>query len=73
MAVPKHIQSPRIITEDETMARTGMDADMLWGAIPGGDFPQPVDIHGVRVGFYEHEIDQWIRNRPRSADGAVGA
>jgi len=69
MAVPEHVQSPRIITEAETLARTGMDANLLWAAIPQDEFPQPVDIHGVNIGFNEHEVDQWIRNRPRSRDG----
>ncbi len=32
---------------------------------PNNDFPAKVQLGGNAVGWYEHEIDEWLSNRPR--------
>ena len=66
--------SRRIITYREVCRRTGQSRTGLWRLIKAGKFPQPVDLGTKRrVGFFEHEIQEWIENRPRVSYGGQAA
>ena len=64
----------RILTYSQVMARTGQSRTGLWRLVKAGRFPQPVDLGTPRrVGFYEHEVQDWIDARPRVTYGGKAA
>ena len=67
-------QPPRIIRAREVSRRTGLSLSTLWRlGQRDPEFPAKVRLNedGSAVGFYEHEIDAWIRNRIRGVGRLV--
>lgn len=62
--------SRRIVRIPEVLSRCGLSRSSVWRLERAGRFPFHVRI-GIRaIGWYEHEIDQWLDNR-RSDDAFV--
>lgn len=53
----------RVLSKAETGERTGYSPMHLTRLEKAGRFPARVRIGAQRVGWLEHEVDQWIRDR----------
>jgi len=55
---------PRTILRiEEVLHRTGLKRTMLYDLIAKGQFPKQVSLGARAVGWYEDEVDEWVRNR----------
>lgn len=55
---------PRTILRiEEVLHRTGLKKTMFYELIKKRKFPKQVPLGARAVGWYEHEVDEWIRNR----------
>jgi prophage regulatory protein len=57
----------RIIRRPEVKRRTGYSGTTIWRKEKEGTFPKHVQLSpdGMAVGWYEDEVDDWIRSRVR--------
>ena len=60
----------RIMRMPDVLAAVGVSRATIWRCVKAGDFPAPVKLGARSVGWYEHEIREWLDSRPR-ADVAV--
>jgi prophage regulatory protein len=58
----------RIIREAEVRHRTSLSHVTLYEMQKRGEFPPRRKLVGGRVGWFEHEINEWIRSRPVVAE-----
>lgn len=69
MTTPKHegTDKPRvrILRIPRTEDITGLGKTAIMDLVAAGDFPQPVKISARAIGFFEHEVEAWIQDRPR--------
>jgi prophage regulatory protein len=55
---------PRTILRiEEVLHRTGLKHTMFYDLIKKRKFPKQVTLGARAVGWYEHQVDEWIRNR----------
>lgn len=52
-----------ILRIKEVLRRTGLKETMFYDLIGKGKFPKQVPLGARAVGWYEHRVDEWIRNR----------
>jgi prophage regulatory protein len=66
-------QPRRIIRPSSVCHRTGLSRTTLWRRERKGTFPQRVKLNedGSAVGYYEDEIDQWVRDLIRGTGRPV--
>ena len=65
---PRQPSSIRILSEKEVIERVGLKRAQIDRMVNEGTFPKPIsltDVKGGRKGWFEHEIDEWLLNRPR--------
>ena len=58
----------RLLSKREVLARVGVTYATVWAWMIRGDFPRSVKLVNTkssRVGWYAHEIDQWLASRPQ--------
>lgn len=56
--------NPRTILRIEVVfRRSGLKRTMLYDLIAKGQFPKQVSLGARAVGWYEDEVDEWVRNR----------
>lgn len=56
--------NPRTILRIEVVLhQTGLKRTMLYDLIKKGTFPQQVSLGARAVGWYQDEVEEWIRNR----------
>jgi prophage regulatory protein len=56
--------NPRTILRIEVVLhRTGLKRTMLYDLIAKEQFPKQVSLGARAVGWYENEVDEWVRNR----------
>ncbi|WNK47374.1 AlpA family phage regulatory protein [Pantoea agglomerans] len=55
----------RLIKVPEVLKRCAMSRATLYRLLERGEFPVQVRISQRSVGFYEHEINQWLAERIR--------
>ena len=55
----------RLLRIGEVKRRTGLSETTIWRRRREGRFPQPVDLGNGFLGWYEHEIQKWVEDRPR--------
>ena len=61
----------RIIRRKEVLRLVGLGKTRLHELIREGRFPEPVSLTGGRaVGWWEAEVVEWIRSRPRVSHAA---
>lgn len=65
------MQQRRIIRKAEVRRRTGYSDTTIWRAERRGEFPTRVQLSEHSVGWYEDEIDQWVRDRIRGVGQRV--
>ena len=54
-----------IIRLPGVMHRTGKSRSTIYRGMAAGSFPQAVVLGENSIGWYEHEIDEYIESRPR--------
>lgn len=64
-----HSMSPNpdpaeIVRIADVLEMTGLRRTMLYDLIGKGRFPTQVNLGARAVGWYKHEVLEWIRNRP---------
>jgi prophage regulatory protein len=47
-------------------AVTGLRKSMIYLLKSRGEFPESVKLSRYSTGWFKHEVEQWIRSRPRS-------
>ena len=57
----------RLIRRPEVTQRTGLGKSSIYEKISDGEFPPPIKLGKRTVAWREHDIDQWIEQRIRSA------
>jgi prophage regulatory protein len=58
-----------ILRLKDVMARTGLSRSTIYAYIADKKFPKPFKIGERAVGWYEHEIDQWVSCRGGYTEG----
>lgn len=53
----------RILRRPEVQSRTGMGRTTIYMLERAGQFPKRLTIGPRSVGWYEHEVDQWLTAR----------
>ena len=56
----------KIIRRDEVLEMTGLSKTALYNLIDKGEFPRQVRLGSRAVGWYEDEVQEWIRRRDQS-------
>lgn len=56
----------RVIPPKDTADRAGISVRSLQRYVRGGEAPTPVKLSKGRIGFYEHEVQAWLANLPRT-------
>ncbi len=55
----------RVIRKKEVRVKTGKSDRTIDRDVAAGTFPQPVKLGPRSIGWFEHEIDEWLANLPR--------
>ncbi|MBA0035568.1 AlpA family transcriptional regulator [Pantoea sp. BIGb0393] len=55
----------RIIKVPEVLERCALSRATLYRLLERGEFPVQVRLSTRSVGFYEHEVNQWLDERKR--------
>lgn len=56
--------SRRLIPLSEVMRRTSLSEATLWRLRRANQFPVFLQISKRRIGVWEDELDEWMKNRP---------
>lgn len=54
----------RIIRLPEVMTKVGLKTSKIYDMMAEGSFPRARMITGRTVGWFEHEVDEWMLSRP---------
>jgi predicted DNA-binding transcriptional regulator AlpA len=60
----------RVLPPEITADRAGISKRSLERYVREGRAPTPVRIGKGRIGFYEHEVQAWLANLPRTREVA---
>jgi prophage regulatory protein len=60
----------KILRKSEVCARTGLSDTTLWRRERDGTFPKRAQLGPQAVGWFEDEIDEWLRTRKRGIPSA---
>ena len=55
----------RLIGKAVVVDRCNISYPTVWRMMNAGTFPAAVEVGG-KISWYEHEIEEWISNRPRT-------
>ncbi|MFY0403414.1 helix-turn-helix transcriptional regulator [Pantoea dispersa] len=55
----------RIIKVPEVIERCALSRATLYRLLERGEFPRQVRLSTRSIGFYEHEVNQWLAERIR--------
>jgi prophage regulatory protein len=58
-------RTSRIIRKPALAERIGVHHMTIWRWCKSGTFPKPVRLGANSIGWYEHEIEEWLNNRSR--------
>jgi prophage regulatory protein len=58
--------SRRIIRKPEVKKRTSLSDSHTWRLEQVGKFPPRIQLGPLAVGWYEDEVDDWVRSRIRA-------
>ena len=54
----------RLMRLPEVKAVTGLSRSTIYKTVSEGTFPRPVRINQRAVGWWEHEVQAWLAERP---------
>lgn len=60
----------KVLPPKDTADRAGISVRSLQRYVREGEAPTPVKISKGRIGFYEHEVQAWLANLPRTREAA---
>lgn len=63
----------RFYTLTETCKIVGLGRVAIWNLYRAGKFPQPVKVMGRKIGFVNHEVEAWIKDRVCERDDGKAA
>lgn len=61
----------QILSQGKVVQLVGMSRTTIWRRERAGDFPERIYLGGRRVGWDSHEIDQWLKDRPRGINPSL--
>lgn len=64
--------SLKILRPREVIAKIGLSSMQLWRLRKANRFPKPVRLGSNSVGYLEHEVDEWIRQRAAEREAPFG-
>ena len=67
------MKTPRILRIDEVLRLTGLSKATVYRLMDEGLFPGHVLLGPRAVGWYEHEVREWLANRPRAGRAPVSS
>ncbi|RQT65318.1 AlpA family phage regulatory protein [Burkholderia cepacia] len=53
----------RILPRQKVVEVTGISRSLIYELVRAGSFPKPVRLTPNRVGWIEHEVQQWLQAR----------
>lgn len=56
----------QILTEKQVLGYTSISRANLNRMIRADQFPSPVKLSVQKIGYLKHEVDHWLRTRPRA-------
>ncbi|MBV2146753.1 AlpA family phage regulatory protein [Sphingobium sp. AS12] len=63
-------QISRILKVAEVCARTGLCRVTIHNLRHKNDFPEPIKLSAGRVGWFEHEVNDWLARRASERSAA---
>jgi len=57
------ILQQRILRRTEVEATIGLGRSSIYAMMEAGSFPKPVRLGQRAVGWLEHEVQEWLKNR----------
>lgn len=57
-------KSLRVLRLPAVMDKVGLGSSTIYELMDEGSFPNARQITGRAVGWFEHEIDEWLLSRP---------
>lgn len=67
------METPSILRRDEVLRRTGLSKATVYRLMEAGLFPRQVLLSSRAVGWLEHEVREWLDNRPRAGGAPVSS
>lgn len=67
------IVSAHIILLKDVVRLTSLSRSTILRMIDREEFPQPIALSTRRCGFFVHEVNDWISNRPRAGKSSVAS
>lgn len=64
--IPQRIPTMQLLTVKQVCERLNLSRVHLWRLECQGKFIRRVQVGAHRVGYYEHELEEWLENRPRA-------
>lgn len=64
------INPSRLLTPAQVAKRASVSVRTLQRYVKQGIIPLPVQISPNRIGFYEHEVEEWLSSVPRVQEAA---
>ena len=53
----------KIMKRPEVESITGLKRSSIYAKIEDGSFPKPIKLSMRAVGWLEHEVQEWLKNR----------
>ena len=60
------IEELQILRQKQVSKKTSLSRTTIWRLIKTNNFPTPISLGVKRTGWYAHEIEDWMRSRPRT-------
>jgi prophage regulatory protein len=60
-----------ILSKQKVSEKTNLSPRQIQNLVGEESFPKPVRLSERRVGWFEHEIDDWLLERPRGFGGPI--
>jgi prophage regulatory protein len=54
----------KMLSKPEVLDAVGVSYPTIWSWMREGKFPRSREIAGNKVGWFEHEVKEWLENRP---------
>jgi prophage regulatory protein len=57
----------RLYTMKKVCELTNFSRTHIYRKVDAGTFPKPVKLGVAKIGFWQWEVDEWLKSRPRVA------